>query len=1025
MTRPHRPAATLRRLAAALLLLSVALLDVGTAWAQSQTPIARSARFSGNINFVATGGSLRTEDNTGNACAVAPTSTATLSGIPAGTSVVAAFLYWGASTSGGATPVVDAGVTLNGTGVTAARSFTAVFNNGGTLLPYFGAVADVTGRVTGNGSYTFGGLTVSTGAPHCAVQAVTAGWGLIVVYAGTNERLRAINIFDGLQFFRGNALTLTPDGFRVPTSNIDGRVAVVTLEGDPVNSGPLGGFTESLTFNGSLLDDGLVPAGSDPVVQQFDGTVNSQGTVTAYGVDVDTYDVSTLLAPGQQSATTVYSSGGDLVLLLAQVVSATSEPRVDLQLTKSAATPLVVGSNADYTLTVTNGTAGGNEREDNVITVTDVLPAGLTYVSGTGSGWTCAASGQTVTCTRPPALDPGATAPPLTLTVAVDAAAFPSISNTASVTSASFDFDPANNSSTVVSPVLRPDLGSSSKTVVDPNGGEVDPGDVLRYTITLTETGGAAATGVDVLDDLPANTSGFTLLSLPAGATDASTPTGGANGAGLLDLRGITVPAGGSIAIEFEVTVLATTSVGATIENTATIAQPNGPGASPAAPTLVVSPSRIPAGGLKPLYLRRVSATSRPLSRVPAPSGETFETVPGNGSRVWTLAPALQQPLSIAAGGIPVRLWLTRSGATSSRTLLLTLADPVSGFSTSVTQTVSPPTGTTPALFTFVLPNPLARTFPAGAALTLTIAQTSPTQTNRVTRVHPIGVGAGTSAYSRIELDATTVINVDSVQAFDAAYPAGSATTTHAPGADIWVRASISDPFGSFDITAATVSIIDSTGTTRVSAQAMTQVADDGVATRVFEFPYSVPAAGPVGGWSLQVVGIEGTEGLVTDLGVGPLQIAIPPPQLRVQKTSEVISDPFNGTLNPRRIPGAIVRYAVTVTNTGPGAVDADSLVIQDVLPPDTELLVAPSLGAAIEFLQGVPPSGLSFSPATGVAYSNQAAGGAPWNYVPAPGAEGFDPAIRGLRITPSGSLAGSTGGGDPSFTVRFRVRVR
>ncbi len=1015
------------RCAALLLLLAVALFDVGSAWAQSQTAVARSARFSGNINFVATGGSFRTQPNTVDGCAIGSSSTATLAGIPAGTTIVAAYLYWGASTTGGATPAIDTTVTFNGSGVTAARSFTAVFNNGGTLLPYFGAVADVTTRITGNGAYSVAGLTVNNGAPHCAVQGVTAGWGLIVVYASPTERLRAINIFDGLQFFRGNALTLTPDGFRVPPANIDGRVAVVTLEGDPGNSGPLDGFSESLRFNGTLLDDGLVPADSDPAFQQFDGTVNSQAVVTAYGVDVDTYDVSTLLSPGQQSATTVYSSGGDLVLLLAQVVSATSEPRVDLRITKTAATPFVVGSNASYTLSVTNGTSGGNEREDNVITVTDVLPIGLTYVSGTGSGWTCGASGQTVTCTRAPVLNPGATAPPLTLTVAVGAAAFPSVDNTGTVTSASFDFDTANNSSTVTTAILRPDLSTSTKTVIDPNGGEVDPGDVLRYTITLVETGGAAATGVDVLDDLPANTAGFTLLGVPAGATNNSTPTGGANDAGLLDLRNITVPAGGSVEVVFEVTVIATTSVGATIDNAATVTQPNGPGATPAAPTLVVSPSRVPSSGLKPLYLRRPAAGTLNLSRIPAPAGETFEAIPGSGTRTWTLAPPLQQPLSIAAGGIPVRLHLSRTGGGGgSRTLVVTLANAASGFSSSVTQTATITTSTTtPTLVTFVMPNAVARTFPAGSLLTLTVQQTAPTGATSQTRVHPFGAGTGIARFSRVELNATTVINVASVQAFNAAFPGGAVAATYAPGANLWVRASITDPFGSFDITAANVTIVDSAGTTRVSAQAMTQVADDGVATRIYEFPYTVPAAGTVGGWSLRVVGVEGTEGLVTDTGVGPLQIAIPPPQLRVRKTSEVLSDPFNGSINARRIPGAIVRYSVTVTNTGPGTVDADSLAITDILPADTELLVSGSPGPAVEFIQGSPASGLTFAPATGLAWSNQPSGGAPWSYVPVPGPDGFDAAVRGVRITPSGAMSASSGGGDPSFTVRFRVRVR
>ncbi|MFO1427224.1 MAG: hypothetical protein U1F11_09685 [Steroidobacteraceae bacterium] len=292
MRQHRRPFRTLA--AATWLLLALAL--GGTAWAQSQqAPVSRAARYTGRINFVTTGGSLRTQPNTGNACTLATTSARALSGIPAGTTVLSAWLYWAgsASTSGGTTQV-DATVTLNGTTVNAARTFTAAYDNGGTLFRYFGAVADVTSLVTGNGNFTFGGLTVNNGAPHCASQAVVGGWGLVVIYQGASERLRAINVFDGLQFFRGSSLTLTPDGFRIPASNIDGRIAVITWEGDPNNSDPLNGVSESLAFNGSTLDDGLVPAGSVPTVQQFDGTINSQGVTTSYGVDVDIYDVSAL-----------------------------------------------------------------------------------------------------------------------------------------------------------------------------------------------------------------------------------------------------------------------------------------------------------------------------------------------------------------------------------------------------------------------------------------------------------------------------------------------------------------------------------------------------------------------------------------------------------------------------------------------------------------------------------------------------------------------------------------------------------
>ena len=161
-------------------------------------------------------------------------------------------------------------------------------------------------------------------------------------------------MFDGLQFFRGSALTLNPDGFRIPPSNFDGRMTIVAWEGDPGNSTPLNGFSEVLRFNGTAVDDGIVVAGSDPTIQPYDGTVNTAGVATSYGVDVDTFDVTALLAPGQTSATTQFSAGGDLVLLTAQVVSATSEPVVDLSLTKTHVGNFTVGGTNVYTLTVSN-----------------------------------------------------------------------------------------------------------------------------------------------------------------------------------------------------------------------------------------------------------------------------------------------------------------------------------------------------------------------------------------------------------------------------------------------------------------------------------------------------------------------------------------------------------------------------------------------------------------------------------------------------------------------------------------------
>jgi uncharacterized repeat protein (TIGR01451 family) len=250
-------------------------------------------------------------------------------------------------------------------------------------------------------------------------------------------------------------------------------------------------------------------------VQPYDGTVNSIGVATSYGVDVDTFTVDPFLAAGQTSATTVYSAGGDLVLLTAQVVSVTSDRVVDLSITKTHVGNFTVGSNGTYTLRVSNASGVALDPEVNVVTVTDTLPAGLTYVSGAGTGWSCSAVGQTVTCTHPPGLPPGNSFPDLTLTVAVGPTAAPAVTNSATVSSASYDLNAANNSvndPTTVNP-LFPTLvvTKSSQAFSDPLNNTTNPkripGGFTEYSITVRNQGPGwvDASTLVITDPVPAN----------------------------------------------------------------------------------------------------------------------------------------------------------------------------------------------------------------------------------------------------------------------------------------------------------------------------------------------------------------------------------------------------------------------------------------------------------------------------------------------------------------------------------------
>ena len=55
---------------------------------------------------------------------------------------------------------------------------------------------------------------------------------------------------------------------------------------------------------------------------------------------------------------------------------------------------------------------------------------------------------------------------------------------------------------------------------------------------------------------------------------------------------------------------------------------------------------------------------------------------------------------------------------------------------------------------------------------------------------------------------------------------------------------------------------------------------------------------------------------------------------ITVEKSSEVISDPFNGTTDPKAIPGAVIEYCILITNAGGTA--ATDVVVTDAIPANT-----------------------------------------------------------------------------------------
>jgi len=170
-------------------------------------------------------------------------------------------------------------------------------------------------------------------------------------------------------------------------------------------------------------------------------------------------------------------------------------PLVDLSVVKSHTGTFVVGQDAVWHLDVANA---GPTDDPGPVRVVDQLPAGVTYVSTSAPGWACSASGSRVTCALADGLAVDEHSA-LDLTVAVDPGAYPSVTNTATITSPAEDTDPSNNTATDPADVQAVSHLEVTKTVVR----QTDT--TATFGIVVTNHGpNATTTPVVVTDPIPA-----------------------------------------------------------------------------------------------------------------------------------------------------------------------------------------------------------------------------------------------------------------------------------------------------------------------------------------------------------------------------------------------------------------------------------------------------------------------------------------------------------------------------------------
>ena len=636
----------------------------------------------------------------------------------------------------------------------------------------------------------------------------------------------------------------------------------------------------------------------------------------------------------------------------------------NLSITKSASGSFIAGTNATYTLSISNA---GPQSASAPITVKDTLPTGETFVSGTGTGWSCSASGQTVTCTNSSAMASGGSSS-ITLTVSLASNIASSVTNTATVDSPTFDSNTTNNSSSVTTSItFPPDLTISKSHTGNFTQGQTN----ASYTITVANSGtGPTTSTVTVTDTLP---TGLTYSSATGTGWSCS-----ASGQTVTCTRSDVLAAGASYpAITLNVNVSATAP--SSVTNTASVSgggetNTGNDSASDATTinqladmTITKSHTGNFTRGSTGTYT--ITATN---SGPTATSGTVTvtDTLPSG----FTYSSAIGTGWSCSASGQTVTCTRSTSlAAGASYPAISLVVNVAQNAASSITNTVSVSGG-----------GEADTSNDSASDATTVVSSANLSLTNVVTNS---GSGVGTNATFTVTLtnsgpsDATNVAVTDLLPSgltFVSATPsAGSYNST----TGVWTVASLAS--GS-SATLQLVGRINSLGAISTTAEVTASDQPDPDSTPNNHNPAEDDQASA--------------------------SLSTSPPNVTLCKTIQ--GQPCPPSSTPSLPPGSDISYLITFTNTGGSY--ASSFVITDPIPANTDFKV----GSVTTTLGS---TGLTVT----ITYSND--NGSSWTYTPASGGggapTGYDRNVTNVRWSFSGNLSQTAP--DNTGSVGFTVRIR
>ncbi len=376
------------------------------------------------------------------------------------------------------TDALPGGVTF----VTASSGFT--FTNGVVTWP----IASFT-----NGASTNFSITVTAPASGTLTNRVSAGGATFDPFS-TNNDGTAINAIvtttiipqaDLLITKTGptNVLAATNFSYTITLTNLGPSTASSVIVTDTLP----GSVTFVSASTGYTFTNGII---TWPI------TTFTNGAVTNFTV--------TVTSPSQSGSFTNVVSGGSSTFdpvngnndgsAATAKVATTVTPVADIQATKTGPTNVFAGTNFTYTISLTNS---GPSISSNV-TVTDTLPAGVSFVSASSGG---ISSSNTVVWQITSFTNTGATNFTVTVTAPANAATLTNI-----VASGSDTLDPVatnNNGSASTAIAITTVTPQADLATVKTGPANVFAATNYNYTISLTNFGPSIATGIIVTDALP------------------------------------------------------------------------------------------------------------------------------------------------------------------------------------------------------------------------------------------------------------------------------------------------------------------------------------------------------------------------------------------------------------------------------------------------------------------------------------------------------------------------------------------